>query len=153
MLGFYPGLYWRVCWVCCPFFIAVSFERTHILLPRIQFQLIFALALYETNFQPLEIPHYVYPWWSVHVGWVLRMLSVLSVPGYMLFMLATTRGSLLQRLKIMMKPQQRHASMNSTCPSIAIMDDKVVVIEEPEMNHRTIRRPSTIQGSNVVAHL
>jgi hypothetical protein len=29
----------------------------------------------------------------------------------------------------------------------------VVVIEEPEMNHRTIRRPSTIQGSNVVAHL
>lgn len=24
MLGFYPGLYWRVCWVCSPVFISVS---------------------------------------------------------------------------------------------------------------------------------
>lgn len=25
MMGFYPGIYWRVCWMFCPFFIAVSF--------------------------------------------------------------------------------------------------------------------------------
>lgn len=26
MLGFYPGLYWRFCWTCCPVFIAVGFR-------------------------------------------------------------------------------------------------------------------------------
>ncbi|VDK41932.1 unnamed protein product [Anisakis simplex] len=25
MLGFYPGIYWRFCWTCCPLFIGVSF--------------------------------------------------------------------------------------------------------------------------------
>lgn len=25
MLGFVPGLYWRICWTLCPFFIGVIF--------------------------------------------------------------------------------------------------------------------------------
>ncbi|KAI6232975.1 Sodium-dependent serotonin transporter [Aphelenchoides fujianensis] len=135
MLGFYPGLYWRTCWVCCPLFIA----------------LIFALALYETSFSPLEIPHYTYPGWSVWLGWVLRLTSCLSVPAYMLYLLATTRGTFLQRLRLMIKPQQRNPSTtHSLCPSIAILEDKGVTTESPALNHWPgVRRPSNCSIAHV----
>ncbi|KAI6208107.1 Sodium-dependent serotonin transporter [Aphelenchoides besseyi] len=131
MLGFYPGIYWRICWFSCPFFIG----------------LIFALALYETSFSPLEIPNYTYPEWSVWLGWILRLLSCLSVPFYMIYLFLTTRGTPLQRLRFMIKPQQRHASTtNSTCPSIAILEDKSGAMNT-ESSHPTyrsaVRRPSS----------
>ena len=76
MLGFYPGLYWRVCWTCCPVFLGI----------------IFLLALYSTSFQPMEIPNYKYPWWSVPLGWLFRMLSCLSIPAYAIYLFFTTPG-------------------------------------------------------------
>lgn len=80
MLGFYPGLYWRVCWTCCPVFIGI----------------IFILALWSTSLSPMEIPNYTYPAWSVPLGWVFRLLSCMSVPAYMLYMLCTTPGPILK---------------------------------------------------------
>lgn len=52
MLGFYPGIYWRVCWMCSPVFILV----------------LFLLTIYEASFKPMEMADYVYPVWSVVLG-------------------------------------------------------------------------------------
>uniref|UniRef100_A0A915E3X0 Sodium-dependent serotonin transporter n=1 Tax=Ditylenchus dipsaci TaxID=166011 RepID=A0A915E3X0_9BILA len=102
MLGFYPGLYWRVCWTCCPVFIGI----------------IFVLALYSTSFSPLSVPNYTYPQWSVPLGWLFRMLSCLSIPTYAIYLLLTTSGTLKERFKLCITAQQRHPSMNSNCPSL-----------------------------------
>uniref|UniRef100_A0A914HFJ1 Transporter n=1 Tax=Globodera rostochiensis TaxID=31243 RepID=A0A914HFJ1_GLORO len=96
MLGFYPGLYWRCCWTLCPLFIGI----------------IFVLALYSTSFAPMQIPNYTYPGWSVLLGWVFRMLSCLSVPGYALYLFIITPGTTMQRIKFMLTAQQR-PSMSS----------------------------------------
>ncbi|CAD5208801.1 unnamed protein product [Bursaphelenchus xylophilus] len=119
MLGFYPGLYWRVCWTCAPCFIA----------------LIFALALYDTSFAPIEIPNYVYPMWSVYVGWLLRLLSVLSVPIFMLYMFCTANGSVLQRLSYMITPQRR---AHHGTPATAVVEDKSnnnYMIQDSDVTH------------------
>ncbi|CAD5206135.1 unnamed protein product [Bursaphelenchus okinawaensis] len=122
MLGFYPGLYWRVCWTCAPCFIA----------------LIFALSLYDASFAPMEIPNYVYPMWSVYSGWVLRSLSVLSVPAFMLYLFCNTEGTVLQRLSYMITPQ-RKAHPNLGTPSTALVEDKTVnnnyVIQDADVTH------------------
>uniref|UniRef100_A0A0M3HV68 Aa_trans domain-containing protein n=1 Tax=Ascaris lumbricoides TaxID=6252 RepID=A0A0M3HV68_ASCLU len=88
MLGFYPGLYWRLCWTCCPIFIAVSFFYA--------LQTIFLLSVYHTSIQPMSIPSYTYPQWSVPLGWFLRLTSVLSVPIYAIYYLCNAKGTFVQ---------------------------------------------------------
>uniref|UniRef100_A0AC34PVQ2 Sodium-dependent serotonin transporter n=1 Tax=Panagrolaimus sp. JU765 TaxID=591449 RepID=A0AC34PVQ2_9BILA len=80
MLGFYPGLYWRICWMCCPVFIG----------------LIFGMAVWNTSLQPYQLPGYTYPKWSVYLGWFIRMTSVLSVPIYIVYKFIATSGSFKQ---------------------------------------------------------
>uniref|UniRef100_A0A0N4Z1W1 Transporter n=1 Tax=Parastrongyloides trichosuri TaxID=131310 RepID=A0A0N4Z1W1_PARTI len=94
MLGFYPGRYWRVCWVCCPVFIGI----------------IFSLAVYNTNFQPMTDANYIYPQWSVYLGWSIRMLSVLAIPVYALILLLRTPGSFMERLRIAITPRPKRDS-------------------------------------------
>ncbi|VDM39508.1 unnamed protein product [Toxocara canis] len=80
MLGFYPGFYWRFCWMCCPIFIAT----------------IFLLSVYNTSISPMSIPSYTYPQWSVPLGWFLRFTSVLSVPLYAIYYLCNAKGTFTQ---------------------------------------------------------
>ncbi|TKS81317.1 Sodium- and chloride-dependent GABA transporter 2 [Collichthys lucidus] len=49
-------------------------------------------------YQPLTFNRwYVYPTWAYVVGWVLALSSILTVPGWALYKLATGNGSLSQR--------------------------------------------------------
>ncbi|RCN52192.1 sodium-dependent serotonin transporter domain protein [Ancylostoma caninum] len=77
MLGFYPGLYWRVCWMMCPIFISV----------------IFVMTVWHASLAPLQMPGYTFPAWSVGLGWFLRLLSVLSVPLFAIYMLSFAKGT------------------------------------------------------------
>uniref|UniRef100_A0AC35TNG3 Transporter n=1 Tax=Rhabditophanes sp. KR3021 TaxID=114890 RepID=A0AC35TNG3_9BILA len=83
MLGFYPGPYWRYCWMCCPVFIGI----------------IFTLAIINANFEPLTDADYIYPQWSVYFGWVLRMLSVCAIPVYAILLLLRTKGTFMERIR------------------------------------------------------
>ncbi|GAU90056.1 hypothetical protein RvY_02529-3 [Ramazzottius varieornatus] len=77
MLGHKPGPFWIICWVCIsPVFILV----------------IFILTL--ANYRPLELGTYVFPQWSVALGWVLTFSSIICIPAYMIYRLAIMRGSL-----------------------------------------------------------
>ncbi|KAK5904479.1 hypothetical protein CesoFtcFv8_006037 [Champsocephalus esox] len=57
------------------------------------------------EYQPLTFNRwYVYPTWAYVVGWVLALSSILLVPGWALFKLATGTGSLSQRLHHLCQP-------------------------------------------------
>ncbi|KAI4815660.1 hypothetical protein KUCAC02_005797 [Chaenocephalus aceratus] len=57
------------------------------------------------KYQPLTFNRwYVYPTWAYVLGWVLALSSILLVPGWALFKLATGTGSLSQRLLHLCQP-------------------------------------------------
>ncbi|KAL7078128.1 hypothetical protein ACQ4LE_002793 [Meloidogyne hapla] len=153
MLGFYPGIYWRVCWTCCPVFIGF----------------IFLISLYSASFMPKQLNNYTYPWWSVSLGWLFRMLSCLSIPVYAIYMFITTPGPLIKRLRIMLTAQQR-GSIVSSAPSTmnigGINNNNISTNLFKEQNNLTLLRfsdniPSTInsrkesqvEDNDSIAHL
>ncbi|EFP12022.1 CRE-MOD-5 protein [Caenorhabditis remanei] len=97
MLGFYPGIYWRVCWTCSPVFIS----------------LIFIMTVYNSSFKPMQMASYTFPWWSVILGWFLRLISVLAIPGFAIIYLLSGTGSLTERFRWAITPQQRRNSATS----------------------------------------
>ncbi|KAK0422183.1 hypothetical protein QR680_007417 [Steinernema hermaphroditum] len=135
MLGKYPGLYWRVCWSICPVFIGA----------------IFIISVYHTNFSPLQLPNYVYPEWSVLLGWTMRMLSVCSIPVVAIYLFIRTPGTFSERMRALLTPQQRRGSMVSSVHSLPCSGDP---------NHQStvlLASPSAtddhFNSNNSVAHL
>ncbi|XP_060600072.1 sodium-dependent serotonin transporter-like, partial [Ruditapes philippinarum] len=87
MLGFQPGLYWKICWaVLCPLFLFVLFILS-----------IFAYA-------GLSLDAYVFPAWSEVVGWLITVSSLLCIPAYMIYSLIVTPGNIQQKLVRMFRP-------------------------------------------------
>ncbi|KAJ1521895.1 hypothetical protein ONE63_002232 [Megalurothrips usitatus] len=87
MIGFAPGLYWRVCWrFAAPLF------------------LIFIIVYGLMGYEPLTYDDYVYPAWANVLGWVIAGSSVAMIPGVAAFKLATTPGTLWQRLCYLTTP-------------------------------------------------
>ncbi|GMR53236.1 hypothetical protein PMAYCL1PPCAC_23431, partial [Pristionchus mayeri] len=97
MLGFYPGIYWRFTWTFSPVMIAV----------------LFGITVYNANFSPLEMGDYVYPAWSVYFGWFLRLLSIMAIPSYVIYLFVNTKGAFTERLRSMLRPIPRDASIYS----------------------------------------
>ncbi|VDN51400.1 unnamed protein product [Dracunculus medinensis] len=116
MLGFYPGIYWQICWICSPIFIAT----------------IFILTACNTSMEPLKIPNYVYPPWSVTVGWILRLTSILSVPIFAIYFMFWTKGNFLQRWKRATTPVETQVCQSTMAyhegdpQSLTHMDDAIL---------------------------
>ncbi|XP_035857258.1 solute carrier family 6 member 4a [Sander lucioperca] len=88
MLGFYPGLFWRVCWVAiCPcflLFIVISF-----------------LA-----FPPeVKLFQYHFPPWTTVLGYCIGVSSFICVPAYMVYHLLNAKGTFKQRLLKSITPE------------------------------------------------
>ncbi|CAG7711382.1 unnamed protein product [Allacma fusca] len=96
MMGFYPGIYWRVCWK----FVAPIF---------ILFIIFYGLLSYE----PLKYDDYVYPHWANVLGWLIASSSVAMIPGMAIYKIIVTPGTLRQRLKILTTPW-RDTQMQAT---------------------------------------
>uniref|UniRef100_A0A8C1LB94 Transporter n=1 Tax=Cyprinus carpio TaxID=7962 RepID=A0A8C1LB94_CYPCA len=76
MLGYTPGLFWKVCWVAIsPAFLAVSLNK-----------------------DPLTLFDYEFPDWSITVGYIIGASSFMWIPIYMVYKLVWTPGSLKQTL-------------------------------------------------------
>lgn len=76
MIGFAPGLYWRVCWrFAAPVFLL--------------FIIVYGLLGYE----PLTYENYVYPTWANALGWMIAGSSVACIPAMAIYKLATTPGT------------------------------------------------------------
>ncbi|XP_046813118.1 sodium-dependent dopamine transporter [Vespa crabro] len=100
MIGFSPGLYWRVCWK----FVAPIF---------IMFIIVYGLMGYE----PLTYEDYVYPLWANVMGWLIASSSIIMIPGVAIYKIIVTPGTFVQRIKILTTPwrdtQQRNADLSS----------------------------------------
>ncbi|KAJ8313056.1 hypothetical protein KUTeg_010429, partial [Tegillarca granosa] len=76
MLGFRPGIFWRVCWaVISPLFLLI----------------LFLLSVIEP--MPPHYGTYEYPQWSEVLGW---LISILCIPGYMIYRFIKTPGNLIE---------------------------------------------------------
>ncbi|XP_043478177.1 sodium-dependent dopamine transporter-like [Leptopilina heterotoma] len=100
MIGFTPGLYWRVCWK----FVAPIF---------IIFIIVYGLMAYE----PLTYEDYVYPEWANILGWCIASSSVAMIPGYAIYIFIVTPGTYCQRLKTLTTPL-RGIQQNTSSPVV-----------------------------------
>ncbi|CAB1347675.1 unnamed protein product, partial [Coregonus sp. 'balchen'] len=81
MLGFSPGLFWRVCWVAiCPIF------------------LLFIIISFLAFPPEVKLFDYIYPPWTTVLGYCIGVSSFICVPAYMVYHLLTTKGTFKQRL-------------------------------------------------------
>lgn len=76
MIGFRPGLYWRVCWR----YVAPIF-------------LLFIIVYGLLDYEPLQYEGYIYPMWANILGWAIAGSSVLCIPVVAIFKILTTKGS------------------------------------------------------------
>ncbi|KAL6447802.1 hypothetical protein ACFW04_000140 [Cataglyphis niger] len=80
MIGFRPGVYWRVCWK----FVAPLF---------LMFIIVYGLMGYE----PLSYEDYIYPVWANVLGWLIACSSIVMIPGMAIYKICTTPGSFIQK--------------------------------------------------------
>lgn len=105
MIGFAPGIYWRVCWK----FIAPLF-------------LLFIIIYGLIGYQPLSYEDYVYPGWANTLGWLIAGSSMAMIPFVAILKLIITPGSFRQRITILTTCwTDKHASV--TFNGIASADD------------------------------
>lgn len=79
MIGFSPGIYWRVCWK----FVAPIF---------LMFIIVYGLMGYE----PLTYEDYVYPVWANILGWLIATSSIAMIPGIAIYKIIITPGNFIQ---------------------------------------------------------
>uniref|UniRef100_A0A6Q2XVG8 Transporter n=1 Tax=Esox lucius TaxID=8010 RepID=A0A6Q2XVG8_ESOLU len=98
MLGYAPGLFWKVCWVAIsPAFLAYIIVSSLLKPP------------------PLQLFDYKYPDWSITVGYVIGASSFMWIPIYMVYKLVWTPGSLKQvRPERTILPEIHTDSLNMT---------------------------------------
>lgn len=87
MLGFRPGIFWRLCWK----FITPTF-------------LVAVIISGIVNQAPVEYHNYRYPPWAISMGWGLALSSVSMVPLVAIIKLCRAKGTCAQRLAYTITP-------------------------------------------------
>jgi len=81
MTGFKPNLYWTLCWgVVAPGVMAVIF------------------LFYCFRWEPVKYGTVEYPPWAHTIGFFMSLSSMVWIPGYAIYWMCTTRGSIKDRL-------------------------------------------------------
>lgn len=81
MLGFYPGCFWRICWVAiCPCF------------------LLFIIISFLAFPPEVRLLDYHFPPWTTVLGYSIGVSSFICVPAYMVFYLLNAKGTFKERL-------------------------------------------------------
>ncbi|XKL68555.1 hypothetical protein PGB90_004046 [Kerria lacca] len=96
MLGYKPGIFWRICWT----YISPAFLLS-----------IFTFSI--LGYEEMIAGDYTYPTWSINMGWALTASSILCIPAYIVYLFCITSGSFLQRINKIMKPTE-HFNMTAT---------------------------------------
>uniref|UniRef100_A0A8V1A2R9 Transporter n=1 Tax=Gallus gallus TaxID=9031 RepID=A0A8V1A2R9_CHICK len=91
MMGFKPGLYWRLCWK----FVSPAF-------------LLFVVIVSIINFKPLTYDDYTFPFWANRIGWGIALSSMILVPAYVIYKFMNVRGTFKERLAYCITPENEH---------------------------------------------
>uniref|UniRef100_A0A8C9ZEG0 Transporter n=1 Tax=Sander lucioperca TaxID=283035 RepID=A0A8C9ZEG0_SANLU len=130
MLGFPPPLFFKVCWR----FISPLI---------ISFILIFTVIQYK----PIKYNNYVYPGWSLAIGFSMALSSVVCIPIYALYKISRSPGATFrERLKFacMADPKWGPALQEHRTGRYAPMASEDTVEARPLKEKEDL----TIQGSN-----
>ncbi|XP_013412849.1 sodium- and chloride-dependent GABA transporter 1 isoform X1 [Lingula anatina] len=87
MIGYYPCPFWKYCWLIFTPLICGGV-------------LIFSIVQYKSP----KYLDYEYPWWADMIGWFMALSSILVVPSYMIYRLASTPGDFRSRCKVLFRP-------------------------------------------------
>ncbi|CAF1494150.1 unnamed protein product [Adineta steineri] len=74
MIGYYPGRFWKWCWVSIAIFSLVEY-------------------------QPVTYKKYHYPKWAEYIGWCIVLSSILAIPIYAVALFARQKGTFKERWK------------------------------------------------------
>ncbi|XP_074522746.1 sodium- and chloride-dependent glycine transporter 2 isoform X1 [Halichoeres trimaculatus] len=88
MIGFQPNRFWRICW---------AFVTPTILTG------ILGLSLYQWKVMTYE--DYTYPTWSMVLGWLMVICSVIWIPIMFFIKMHLAPGTISERLKLVCAPQ------------------------------------------------
>ncbi|XP_062404562.1 sodium-dependent noradrenaline transporter [Sardina pilchardus] len=88
MMGFKPGLYWRICWK----FVSPAF-------------LLFVVIASIVTSTGLKHDDYTFPWWSNVVGWSIAMSSMMFVPLYAIYKFLSVPGTFKERIAYCVTPE------------------------------------------------
>ncbi|TKS69499.1 Sodium- and chloride-dependent glycine transporter 2 [Collichthys lucidus] len=88
MIGFQPNRFWRICW---------AFVTPTILTG------ILGLSLYQWKGMTYE--DYTYPTWSMVMGWLMVICSVIWIPIMFVIKMYLAPGTIIERLKLVCSPQ------------------------------------------------
>uniref|UniRef100_A0A668AGG5 Transporter n=1 Tax=Myripristis murdjan TaxID=586833 RepID=A0A668AGG5_9TELE len=91
MMGFKPGLYWRLCWK----FVSPAF-------------LLFVVIASIVTSTGLRYDEYIFPQWSNIVGWGIAMSSMAFVPCYAIYKFFSMPGTFKQRIAYCITPEHEH---------------------------------------------
>ncbi|XP_025076147.1 sodium-dependent noradrenaline transporter-like isoform X2 [Pomacea canaliculata] len=95
MTGNKPSIYWRICWkFVCPILLLII--------------VISSIISYVPLAYTTATGTYIYPFYANVIGWCIAMSSMLMIPGYALYKVLSTRGSLKERLALCISPEWEH---------------------------------------------
>uniref|UniRef100_A0AAR2K1G4 Transporter n=1 Tax=Pygocentrus nattereri TaxID=42514 RepID=A0AAR2K1G4_PYGNA len=98
MMGFKPGLYWRLCWK----FVSPVFL------------LVVVIASILTT-RELKYDNYIFPYWANLVGWGIAMSSMMFVPLYAIYKFLSLPGTFKQVI----------LGLKSSCPGTVCCCDRM----------------------------
>lgn len=88
MIGYKINKYWLICWTI----VAPAF-------------MIFVFLFYFIKYTPITYgKDYEYPAWGEALGFCISFSSMIWVPGYIIYYLITTPGTLMERLRLGITP-------------------------------------------------
>ncbi|XP_077084964.1 sodium-dependent noradrenaline transporter [Siphateles boraxobius] len=91
MMGFKPGIYWRLCWK----FVSPAF-------------LLFVVIASIVTSGDLKYDDYTFPYWSNTVGWSIALSSMLFVPIYAIYKFLSMPGTFKERIAYCITPEHEH---------------------------------------------
>ncbi|CAN0073158.1 sodium-dependent noradrenaline transporter-like isoform X1 [Lampetra fluviatilis] len=91
MMGFKPGLYWRLCWK----FVSPCF-------------LLFVVVASIVNAKPLSYDEYQFPDWANTVGWGIAISSMMLVPVYAIYKVISIPGTFREKIAYAITPEKEY---------------------------------------------
>ncbi|XP_064641154.1 sodium-dependent noradrenaline transporter-like [Lineus longissimus] len=103
MLGFKPGIYWRICWkIASPLFILTI--------------VVSSVASFKGLEYEMSTHVYTYPGWANILGWMLTLSSMICIPLIAIYKMVATKGTLSRRFALCISPQNEHKHISNDEP-------------------------------------